>query len=160
MGSAELPVWPGRQLAFRGKTNQITEKIIGAAIRVHRSLGPGLLESAYEACVAFELGEAALRVERQKPVPLVYRGIKLDCGFRADMVVEGRVVVELKCKEALHSVDHAQLLSHMRLLNVPVGLLINFHVLLLKNGITRMVSNYKEDEAYLAESAENGRREH
>jgi GxxExxY protein len=83
-------------------------------------------------------------VERQRAVPLVYESVKLDCGFRADLVVEGRVAVELKCKEALHPVDEAQLLSHLRLLNIPVGLLINFHVALLKDGIKRMVNNYIE----------------
>jgi len=85
-----------------------------------------------------------LRVERQKPVPLIYNSVKLECGFRADLVVENRVVLELKCKEALHPVDEAQLLSHLRLLNLPIGLLINFHVVLLKDGIKRMVNNYQE----------------
>lgn len=108
-------------------------------------MGPGLLESAYEACVGYELGEVGLRFERQKPVPLVYHGVKLDCGFRADLVVESRVVVEIKSKEALHPVDHAQLLSHMRLLHAPVGLLINFHVNVLKDGVTRMVNDYQEE---------------
>ena len=112
-------------------------------------------------------------MERQKPVPLVYRDVKLDCGFRADLVVEGQVVVELKCKEALHPVDYAQTLSHLRLLKLPVGLLINFHVVLLKDGITRLVNNYREEpqkedtyreepkkkEEAVAEFAENGRRE-
>jgi len=83
-------------------------------------------------------------VQRQKPVPLVYEMVKLECGFRADLVVEGKVVVELKCKEALHPVDEAQLLSHLRLLGIPIGLLINFHVVLLKDGIRRMVNNYRE----------------
>jgi GxxExxY protein len=151
-------VWPGLRPAPPGRINHITEKIIGGAIRVHRSLGPGLLESAYEACVAYELIELGLQVERQKAVPLVYRDVKLDCGFRADLLVEGRVAVELKCKEALHPVDHAQLLSHMRLLNVPVGLLINFHVVTLRDGITRLVNNYK-DEDLIAENAENCRGE-
>ena len=126
--------------------NQITEKAIGAAIKIHRRLGPGLLESAYEACLAYELEQLGLRVERQKPVPLVYEAVKLDCGFRADLVVEGLVAVELKCKEQLHPVDEAQLLSHLRLLELPVGLLINFHVAVLKDGIRRLVNNYKEDE--------------
>ena len=104
----------------------LTPEIITAAITVHRKLGPGLLESAYEACLAHELQQTGMRVERQKPVPLFYDTVKLDCGFRADLVVEGRVVVELKCKDALHAVDEAQLLSHLRLLGIPVGLLINF----------------------------------
>ena len=131
-------------------SSDLTPEIIGSAIKVHRRLGPGLLESAYEACLAYELESLSLRVERQKAVPLVYETVKMDCGFRADLVVEGRVVVELKCKEALHPVDEAQLLSHLRLLNIPVGLLINFHVVLLKNGIKRMVNNYREsaDESF------------
>jgi GxxExxY protein len=156
MRYVERLVLPENSSVRPGRTNEITEKIIGAAIRVHRQLGPGLLESAYEACVAYDLGAAGIQVERQRPVPLVYRGVKLDCGFRADMLVEGRVVVELNCKEALHPVDHAQVLSHIRLLNVPVGLLINFHVLMLKDGITRLVNNYKEEDS-IAEGAENPR---
>lgn len=115
-------------------------------MRVHGRLGPGLLESAYEACMEYELKLAGLQVERQKAVPLVYEIVKLDCGFRADLVVNGMVAVELKCKEALHPVDEAQLLSHLRLLNLPIGLLINFHVVLLKDGIRRMVNNYREDD--------------
>jgi GxxExxY protein len=103
-----------------------------------------LLESAYEACLAYELQKLGKRVDRQKPVPLFYEDVKLDCGFRADLIVDGRVAVELKCKEALHPVDEAQLLSHMRLLNLPLGLLINFHVMLLKDGIRRLANNYRE----------------
>ncbi len=122
----------------------LTQEIIGEAIKIHRRLGPGLLESAYEACLAYEIGNRGLRVEREKAVPLIYESVKLDCGFRADLVVEGMVAVELKCKEALHPVDEAQLLSHLRLLNISVGLLINFHVVLLKDGIRRMVNNYRE----------------
>ena len=122
----------------------ITSQIIGAAIKVHCKLGPGLLESAYEACLAYELEKLGLQVQRQKAVPLVYETVKLDCGFRADLVVASRVVVEIKCKEALHPVDHAQLLSHLRLLDLQVGLLINFHVVVLKDGIKRMVNNYHE----------------
>src|SRR3954471_22905868 len=109
----------------------LTSLIIGAAITVHRELGPGLLESAYEACLAHELRKLGLKVETQQAVPLIYDGVKLDCGFRADLVVENRVVVETKCKDALHPVDDAQLLSHLRFLNIPVGLLINFHVVVL-----------------------------
>ena len=134
------------------RSSDLTPEIINAAIKIHRRLGPGLLESAYEACIAHELQLAGMRVERQKPVPLFYDTVKLECGFRADLVVEGRVVVELKCKEALHPVDEAQLLSHLRLLNIPVGLLINFHVVLLKDGIRRMVNNYREDGCVLKSS--------
>jgi GxxExxY protein len=89
------------------RSSDLTHEIIDAAIKIHRKLGPGLLESAYEACIAHELQLAGMHVERQKPVPLFYDTVKLDCGFRADLVVEGRVVVELKCKEALHPVDEA-----------------------------------------------------
>jgi GxxExxY protein len=134
------------------RSSDLTLEIISAAIKIHRRLGPGLLESAYEACIAHELQRAGMRVERQKPVPLFYDTVKLECGFRADLVVEGRVVVELKCKEALHPVDEAQLLSHLRLLNISVGLLINFHVVLLKDGIRRMVNNYREDGCVLKSS--------
>ena len=122
----------------------ITPQIIGAAIKVHRRLGPGLLEPAYEACLGHELENVGFRVQRQKAVPLIYETVKMDCGFRADLVVNGEVVVEIKCKETLHPVDQAQLLSHLRLLNLEIGLLINFHVVLLRDGIQRMVNNYQE----------------
>jgi len=122
-----------------------TSQIIGAAIKIHRRLGPGLLESAYESCLAYELEKAGLQVQRQKAVPLIYEAVKLDCGFRADLVVNGEIVVEIKCKEALHPVDHAQLLSYLRLLNLRVGLLINFHSAVLKEGLKRMVNNYHDD---------------
>ena len=124
---------------------QLTGTIIGAAIKIHSRLGPGLLESAYEACLAYELRNIGLRVEQQKAVPLVYEGVKLECGFRADLVVENRVAVELKCKELVHPVDLSQLLSHLRLLNLRIGLLINFHVVMLKDGIHRLVDNYQEE---------------
>jgi GxxExxY protein len=123
--------------------NELTHAIIGAAIKVHKVLGPGLLESAYEACLAYEVEKLGLRVERQKPVPLVYESVHLDCGFRADLLVEGLVIVEVKAREALHPIDEAQLLSHLRSLDLRVGLLINFHVLVLKDGIKRMVNNYQ-----------------
>ena len=124
---------------------QLTDRIIGSAIKIHRRLGPGLLESAYESCLAYELDSQGLSVCRQKAVPLIYERVKLDCGFRADLLVEGRVVVDLKCKEQLHPVDEVQLLSHLRLLNLQVGLLINFHVVRLKDGIRRIVNNYREE---------------
>jgi GxxExxY protein len=124
--------------------NDITHAIIGAAIKVHKALGPGLLESAYEACVAYELEKLGLRVERQKPIPVTYEGVHLECGFRADLLVEEQVIAELKAKEALHPIDEAQLLSHLRLLNLRGGLPINFNVLVLKDGIKRMVNDYRE----------------
>ena len=125
---------------------QLTDRIIGSAIKVHRRLGPGLLESAYESCLAYELGLQRLSVVRQKAVPLVYERVKLECGFRADLVVEHRVVVELKCKEQIHPIDEVQLLSHLRLLDLQVGLLINFHVVRLRDGIHRIVNNYRDQE--------------
>lgn len=128
----------------RVSLHDLTSEIIGAAIRIHRKLGPGLLESAYETCLAYEIEKRGFCIERQKAVPLIYESIKLECGFRADLVVDRRVVVEAKCKEALLPVDEAQLLSHLRLLNIPVGLLINFHVVVLRDGIRRVVNNYQE----------------
>jgi len=124
--------------------NELTYAIIGAAMKVHRTLGPGLLESPYEACLAYELEKLGLRVERQKPVPVVYEEVKLDCGFRTDLLVEGLVVVELKAKEKLHPIDGAQTLSHLRLLKLSVGLLINFHVTDLKEGIKRIANNFQD----------------
>ncbi len=114
---------------------------------MHRRLGPGLLESAYEVCLAYELEKLGFRVQRQKAVPLVYETVRLECGFRADLVVNGEVVIEIKSKEALHPVDQAQLLSHLRLLDIRVGLLINFHVVLLRDGIRRIVNHYEEPAA-------------
>ena len=125
---------------------QLTGRIIGSAIKIHRRLGPGLLESAYENCLAYELDLQRLRVVRQKAVPLIYEKVKLDCGFRADLLVENRVVIELKCKEQIHPVDEVQLLSHLRLLGLQVGLLINFHVVRLRDGIHRIVNNYQDHE--------------
>ena len=118
----------------------ITEKVIGAGIAVHRELGPGLLESAYEACLAFELVQSGLGVERQKPLPVVYRAVHVDCGYRIDLLVEGKVVVELKTVESLKPIHEAQLLSYVKLSGCKVGLLINFHVPLLRDGIKRMVN--------------------
>jgi GxxExxY protein len=129
------------------RAQDLTPEVIGAAIKIHRKFGPGLLESAYEACLVHELQKIGLQVQRQKAVPLVYDAVKLECGFRADLVVENRLVVECKCKEVLHPIDEAQLLSHLRLLGLPVGLLIKFQVVLLKDGIRRMVNNYREPAA-------------
>jgi GxxExxY protein len=117
--------------------NQITERIIGCAIEVHKNLGPGLLESAYEECLAFELHSAGLYIERQKPVPVVYKDIKLDCGYRIDILVENLVVIELKVVDAFNPVHEAQILTYMKFANKSIGLLINFNVTLLKNGIKR-----------------------
>jgi len=123
------------------RINAITQEVIGAAIAVHRTLGPGLLESAYEACLAYELTERGLAVERQKGLPVAYRGVRVDCGYRIDLLVEGLVVVELKAVEKLDSIHEAQLLSYLKLSGCRVGLLINFNVKLLKHGIRRMVND-------------------
>ena len=117
--------------------NKITEKIIGCAIEVHKELGPGLLESAYEECLFYELQQAGLNAERQVPVPVIYKEIKLDCGYRMDILVEKKVVVELKTVDTIIPVHEAQILTHLRFAKKEVGLLINFNVTLLKNGIKR-----------------------
>jgi len=119
------------------ETDKITEAIIGCAIEVHKALGPGLLETAYEECLAFELKSAGLDIVRQQPVPVVYKEIKLECGYRIDLLVEKTVVVELKAVEAFNPVHEAQILTYMKFANKPIGLLINFNVTLLKNGIKR-----------------------
>ena len=118
---------------------EITEAIIGAAIEVHRHLGPGMLESVYEAALAYELAERGIAVERQKPVPLVYKGLQFEEGYRLDLLVGGAVIVELKCVDAILPIHEAQLLTYMKLAKIPTGLLINFNVKLLKNGIRRFV---------------------
>ncbi len=128
----------------KDRLDSITRRIIGAAIEVHRRLGPGLLESAYEACLAFELREMGLRVEQQKPLPVVYKEVNLDCGYRMDLVVEDAIVVEIKAVEKLAPIHDAQLLSYLRLANKSVGLLINFHVRLLKNGVKRIVNDFPD----------------
>lgn len=123
--------------------NELTGAIIAAAIEVHRRLGPGLLESAYRTCLAYELRQRGMQVEEERPVPVIYDDVKLDCGFRADLVVNGLVVVELKAKSEIHPVDKAQTLSHLRLLNLRFGLLINFHEVRLVDGISRIVNGYE-----------------
>ena len=122
--------------------NKVTETIIGASIEVHKALGPGLLESAYEECLCHELSLKCLRFHRQRELPLIYKGIMLDCGYRIDLFVEERVIVELKSIDKLSSIHDAQLLTYMKLANSSVGLLINFNVPVLKNGIRRKVLNH------------------
>lgn len=118
---------------------ELTGAIIGAAIEVHKQLGPGLLESAYEECLCRELKLRGGVFERQKPLPLEYKGIRLDCGYRLDLLVEGRVIMEIKSAEALAPIHEAQMLTYFRLAAVKVGLLINFNVPVLKDGIKRFV---------------------
>jgi GxxExxY protein len=119
---------------------EVTEVIIGAAIEVHRHLGPGLLESVYEAALAYEITDRGLSVERQKPVPLVYKGLKFEEGFRLDLLIASEVVVELKCVDAILPIHEAQLISYLKLTGLKVGLLINFKVPVLKQGIKRLVN--------------------
>lgn len=126
--------------AVEADEDNITRRIIGAAIEVHRALGPGLLESAYEACLAYELTQRGLRVEQQKAMPVVYRDVCLDCGYRIDLLVEDRVIVEVKAVSELLPIHSAQVLSYLKLSGCPVGLLINFHEQVLKDGIKRIVN--------------------
>ena len=119
---------------------ELTEKVIGAAIEVHRALGPGLLESAYEECLCHELHLRSLAFQRQVPLPVSYKGVNLDCGYRVDMIVENQIVLELKCIDHILPVHEAQLLTYLRLLNKRVGLIINFHVAtLVRGGIMRKI---------------------
>ncbi len=122
------------------RVNKITETIIGAAIDVHRALGPGLLESAYEACLFSELRSLGIKVNHQVPMPVVYRDVKLDCGYRVDMLVDDQVIVEIKAVETVLPVHEAQLLSYLKLSGLKTGLLINFNVKLLKKGIQRITN--------------------
>ena len=128
----------------KDRLDQITDRIIGAAVDVHRALGPGLLESAYEACLAFELAERGLKIEQQKPLPVVYRKVKLNCGYRLDILVENSVIVEIKVVERLAPIHKAQLLSYLKLSSCKVGLIINFNVKVLKDGIVRVVNNFPD----------------
>jgi GxxExxY protein len=124
--------------------NEITERIIGAAIEVHRQLGPGLLESVYEECLCYELSQQGLRFRRQLEVPVIYKGLKLDCGYRVDLLVEDLVIVEIKSAESLAPVFAAQLLTYLRICQKRIGLLINFNVPVLRNGLKRVANNYEE----------------
>ena len=119
--------------------NRITKEIIGAAIEVHKALGPGLLESAYEECLCHELSLRRVAFGRQMPLPVEYKGVKLDCGYRLDLLVEGAVVVEIKAVEAIHAIHEAQLLTYLKLGGWKLGLLINFNVSVLKEGIRRRI---------------------
>ncbi len=121
--------------------NEISGKIIGCAIDIHRELGPGLLESAYQACLFYELREAGLKVEQEKPLPLVYKEVRLECSYRLDLLVEDRIIVELKTVESLNYLHNKQLLTYLRISNCKLGLLINFNVPQLTQGIKRIVNN-------------------
>ena len=119
--------------------NQITQEILDSAYKIHTALGPGLLESAYQACLVYELKKKGLKVEVEKGLPLIYEEVKLECGYRIDILVEKRVVIELKTVEAFTDVHTAQVLTYLKLSDCKVGLLLNFHTKSLKNGIKRLI---------------------
>jgi GxxExxY protein len=139
----------------KDRLDLITRRIVGAAIEVHRRVGPGLLESAYEACLAFELRQIRFKVEQQKPLPVVYKDVQLDCGYRMDLVVEDEIVVEIKAVERLMPIHDAQLLSYLRLAEKKAGLLINFHVRLLKNGVKRIVNDFPDSATSALSAVDN-----
>jgi len=139
----------------KDELDQITRRIIGAAIEVHKAVGPGLLESAYQACLAYEVRQRGLKVDEQVALPVVYKEVKLDCGYRMDLLVEDVVIVEVKAVEQLCPIHDAQLLSYLRIANKHVGLLINFHNRVLKDGLKRIVNEFP-DSAISAFSAVNG----
>jgi len=124
--------------------NQLSNKIIGGAIEVHKAMGPGLLESVYEECLCEELDLRGLHYERQKPLPLVYKGRKLDCGYRLDLVVENSIILELKSCEKIEPIYEAQLLTYLKLSGFHLGLLLNFNVTLMKEGVKRIVHELAE----------------
>lgn len=121
--------------------NPISNKIIGAAIEVHKNLGPGLLESTYEHCLSYELREMGLAIQRQKDLPVIYKGNLIDCGYRLDLLVENKVIIEIKAEKSLLPVHEAQLLTYLKLTQLKLGLLLNFNVVMMKNGIKRIVNN-------------------
>ncbi len=120
--------------------NELSTMIIGCAIEVHKQLGPGLLESAYKECLYYELKQAGLKVQKEKPMPIVYKEVKLDHGYRIDLLIEEKVVVEIKTVEAFSDVHTAQVLTYLRLGNYKLGLLLNFQTTVLKNGIKRLIN--------------------
>jgi GxxExxY protein len=122
--------------------NDLTSRIIDAAIKVHKTLGPGLLESAYKECHYYEMIKSGLFVEKEKPLPLIYEDVKLDCGYRIDLLVESRIIIETKAVETLNDIHMAQILTYLRINKTRIGLLLNFNVLKMKDGIKRVVNGY------------------
>jgi GxxExxY protein len=120
--------------------NRLTNEVIGLAIEVHKALGPGLLESAYKECLYYKIGKSGLWVEKEKPMPLIFEEVKLECGYRIDLLVERKLVIEIKSVEALNDIHLAQTLTYLKLGNYKLGLLINFNVVLLKTGIKRVIN--------------------
>jgi GxxExxY protein len=128
---------------------EITEKVIGACIEIHKQVGPGLLESAYEECLCYELSTHGVLFERQKELPVRYKGVMLDCGYRLDLVIEGKIILELKTVETLLPIHEAQLLTYLKLSGLTLGLLINFNVPVLKHGIKRIANEFVDSSAPL-----------
>ena len=124
--------------------NKLSSKVIGAAIEVHKHLGPGLLESAYEECLCYEFDLDKLSYARQKALPIIYKGKELDCGYRLDIVVENQLILELKSVEKIEPIHKAQLLTYLKLADIGLGLILNFNVELMKDGIVRIVNNFEE----------------
>ncbi len=135
---------PLQTIAFTLDINTLSSKIIGAAIEVHKTLGPGLLESAYEECLCHEFSLRGLSFERQKPLPVDYKGKNLDCGYRLDIVVEKAIIIELKSCEKIEPIHKAQLLTYLKLSGINLGLLLNFNVPVMRDGIARIVNELKE----------------
>ena len=123
-------------------TNQLSNKIIGAAIEVHRALGPGLLESAYEECLCYELDSREINFERQLSLPVLYKEKQLDCGYRIDVLIEKSIILELKAIDKIEAIHKAQLLTYLKLSNIRLGLILNFNVPIMKNGIVRIVNEF------------------
>jgi GxxExxY protein len=132
---------------------RLTERIIGAAIEVHRQTGPGLMESVYEECLCYELSQAGINFKRQVHLPVLYKGIKLDCGYKMDLVVEDAVILEIKTVDQLLPIHTAQLLTYLKLSGKPIGLLLNFNAPILTKGMKRLVNHYRDDSSALVPSA-------
>lgn len=124
--------------------NGLSGKVIGAAIEVHKAIGPGLLESAYEECLCHELNLRSIKFETQKPLPVIYKNVRLDCGYRLDIVVENKIILELKSCERIEEVHKAQLLTYLKLSGIKLGFILNFNVPIMKQGIVRMVNNFDD----------------
>jgi GxxExxY protein len=139
-----MPLSKGRMLQLKMTYNELSYSVVGAAMKVHRELGPGLLEKAYQECLCYEIAQLGLCVEKEVAMPLKYRGVKLECGFRMDLLVEKRLVVETKSVSELNDIHFAQLLSYLKQGDFRMGLLINFNSLILKNGIRRVVNGLEE----------------
>ena len=138
--------------------NESTERVIGACIEIHKTIGPGLLESAYEECLCHELRLAGLGFERQRPLPVYYKGVRLDCGYRIDLIVEGKLIVELKTVQEPLPIHEAQVLTYLKLSGLAVGLLTNFNVPVLRRGIKRIVNHFDDGSGRFASGTAEAQR--